>query len=137
MKQLFRLSLMGLLGAATLSVGAIALPTPAALAQTPRIIEELELTEAQQAEFQAISEAARTAVADILTDDQKATFAAVYEETGEFRQAIQAVELTAQQRDEVRAVLQDYREDLADILTEEQKDELRSLIMERRRPRRR
>jgi len=130
-----RTFLLGLAGIVTATAIAIApLTTAPAKAQNARLVEELNLTEEQQAEIQAIFEARRAEIDDILTDEQQADFRAVYSEVQDVREAIAAVDdLTDAQKEALQGVVQSSRSDLSAVLTDEQLAELRTLIQQHRR----
>lgn len=127
-----RLLMFGLASAATLTAVVGLTLSPPAAADPTRLIEELELTETQQAELRTLFEERRDAVSEVLTEEQRAAVQAELESSGNFRDAMKAADLSEDQRDEVRTILEGSREEVSEILTDEQREELRSLMQERR-----
>jgi Spy/CpxP family protein refolding chaperone len=106
----------------------------AANAQDYSLLQELELSDDQQAAVQDIFQDLRSDLDDILTDDQQEQFRAVYQELQDVQAAALAIDnLTDSQKDAVREVLQDTRTDLSEVLTDEQLAELREIRQNRRR----
>lgn len=131
MKRLFRLSLISL--ATTLLFAAAPFAIASASAQDFPIIEELDLTEDQREQVQAIFQDFRNEMDGILTDEQQEQFQEVYRELRDVREAAASIEnLTDAQREDIRALRQATRQDLNEVLTEEQRSEVRSIIQERR-----
>jgi protein CpxP len=132
-KRLFTTAIAGLLGAATLTVATFAHQPSIALAQSPGIFEELELTDTQRSELETIFSTRRAEVQALLSEEQQAAFAAALEaDPGNFRAAFQAVDLSDDQRAEVREIMASSREDISNVLTEEQRQQLREAMQERR-----
>jgi Spy/CpxP family protein refolding chaperone len=135
-KRLFTTAIAGLLGAATLTVATFAHQPSIALAQSPDIFEELELTDTQRSELETIFSTRRAEVQALLSEEQQAAFAAALEaDPGNFRAAFQAVDLSDDQRAEVREIMTASRDDIADVLTDEQRQQLREAMQERHRDR--
>lgn len=132
-KRFFTTAIAGLLGAATLTVATFAHQPSVALAQNPGIFEELELTDTQRSELEAIFSTRRTDIQALLSTDQQAAFAAALEaDPGNFRAAFQAADLSDDQRAEVREIMESSRDDISNVLTEEQRQQLREAMQERR-----
>jgi Spy/CpxP family protein refolding chaperone len=115
----------------------LSLAVSSANAQTPCIVEALELTDEQRDQVQDIVQDLKTDVNDILTDEQQQQFRAAFRELQDIREAAAEIDnLTDDQKTKIRAALQDSRAELQGVLTEEQIAELRSTIRERRQSRR-
>lgn len=131
MKRYLQLGLVGL--ATVTAIATTAILSPLAIAQTRPLIEALELTEAQQAQIQAILLERQASISDVLTDSQRTQFQTTYQETQNLRAAIDAMDdLTADQRDAIKGVFQSSREEFTTVLTEEQQAEFRAFVEERR-----
>ncbi len=131
MKSFFHLGLISL--AATATIIAAPFTIASASAQDFSMLEELDLTDEQQAQIQEIFQDLRGDVDDILTDEQQAQFRNAYQELQDFRAAAAAIDnLTGDQRAELRAAMQDSRGAISEVLTEEQRVELRAALRERR-----
>ena len=131
-KRFFTTAIAGLLGAATLATAVVINRPPVALADGPRVFEELNLTDAQRSELEALFDARRTEVEALLSDGQKDAFTtALAADLYDFRAAFRAANLTADQRSAVREIMRGSREEVADILTEEQRQQLRETAGER------
>ena len=131
MKRFFQLGLLGF--AATTAIVAAPFAVTSANAQTPRIIEALELTDEQQDQVQDIVQDLKADVDEILTDEQQQQFRAAFQELQDVREAAAEIDhLTDDQKTEIRAALQASRAELQEVLTEEQIAELRSAMRERR-----
>lgn len=132
MKLMWKAAIAGVVGAATLATAVVINRPPVALADGPRVFEELNLTDAQRSELEALFDARRSEVEALLSDDQKDAFAtALAEDPYDFRAAFRAANLTEDQRSAVREIMQGSREEVADILTEEQRQQLREAAGER------
>lgn len=135
MQRLLKLGFISLVTAATITMAPFGVTS--AIAQTPPIFEELELTEEQRTELRTLFAARVEEMVEVLTDEQKAQFRGAYQESQNFRTAAAAVDdLTDDQRTELRGIVRESLEVMSDVLTEEQKTELRALIQERRQSRR-
>lgn len=137
MKRYLKLGCLALAGAATLTTTALLSQPQVALAEPGQMFQELDLTEDQQSQIQAVFEARRSEIAEILSTEQQDQFFETLQENRNFRDAIAAADLTDAQRDQIRAVMMDSREDISEILTEEQRETLRERMAERRPERRR
>jgi len=136
MKRFFHLGLISLAATATLMM---APPTlMAANAQAYPLLQELELSDDQQAALQDIFQDLRSDLDDILTDEQQEQFRAVYRELQDVQAAAQAIDnLTDSQKEDIREVVQATRADLSEVLTDEQLAELQAIRQQRRQNRRR
>lgn len=136
MQRFFHLGLISLAATATLMM---APPTlTAANAQAYPLLEELELSDDQQAAVQDIFQDLSGDLDGILTDAQQEQFQAAFRELQDVRAAVQAIDnLTASQRGDIRKVLQDTHADLSEVLTDEQLAELQQSRQPRRQNRRR
>ncbi|MEM8545405.1 MAG: Spy/CpxP family protein refolding chaperone [Cyanobacteria bacterium P01_H01_bin.119] len=88
------------------------------------ILEQLDLTEAQQAELEAIRSNTRSQIEAVLTDEQQQQVAAAIESGGESRDALQSIELTDAQQQEIRSIMEGSREQMSQVLTDEQRQQL-------------
>jgi Spy/CpxP family protein refolding chaperone len=132
MKLMWKAAIAGLLGAATLAAAIVINRPPIALADGPRVFEELNLTAAQRSELEALFDARRAEVEALLSDDQKEAFAtALAEDPYDFRAAFRAANLTEDQRSAVREIMQGSRESVADILTADQRQQIRETAGQR------
>jgi len=136
MQRFFHLGLISLAATATLMMAPLTLT--AANAQAYPLLEELELSDDQQAAVQNIFQDLSGDLDDILTDAQQEQFQAAYQELQDVRAAVQAIDnLTASQRGDIREVLQDTQADLSEVLTDKQLAELQQIRQQRRQNRRR
>jgi len=136
MQRFFHLGLISLAATATLMMAPLTLT--AANAQAYPLLEELELSDDQQAAVQNIFQDLSGDLDDILTDAQQEQFQAAYRELQDVRAAVQAIDnLTASQRGDIREVLQDTQADLSEVLTDKQLAELQQIRQQRRQNRRR
>ncbi|WP_017301568.1 hypothetical protein [Nodosilinea nodulosa] len=123
MQRFFHLGLISLAATATLMMAPLTLT--AANAQVYPLLEELELSDDQQAAVQDIFQDLSGDLDGILTDEQQEQFQAAYRELQDVRAAVQAIDnLTTSQRGDLRKVLQDTQADLREVLTDEQLAEL-------------
>ncbi len=136
MKRFFHLGLISLAATATLMMAPLTLT--AANAQAYPLLQELELSDDQQAAVQDIFQDFRSDLDDILTDEQQEQFRTVYQELQDVQAAAQAIHnLTDSQKEDIREVLQDTQADLSEVLTDEQLAELQEIRQQRRQNRRR
>jgi Spy/CpxP family protein refolding chaperone len=94
-----------------------------------RMIEQLDLTEQQQAELQQIRAAHQAEVSTILTADQQAAFQAGIEAGEPMPAILRALDLSQEQRDSLQALRETHRQQGREVLTPEQQaqiDELRA-----------
>ena len=91
-------------------------------------LEQLDLTEAQRTEIEAIHTDARAQVQDLLTTEQQATL-----ENSEVRgrRAFRQLDLSESQREQMRAIREDAREQISAILTDEQREQLEEMRVQR------
>ena len=135
MKRRFHFALIG--AAAIATVIAAPFTIAAATAQDFPLLEELDLTDEQREEIQAIRQERRSDIEAILTDEQQTQFREAYQESQDFRTAAAAIEnFTDDQKAEIRAVMRDSFEEVGAILTDEQREALQSQIQDRRQDRR-
>ncbi|HSM82856.1 MAG TPA: hypothetical protein VLS96_14290 [Nodosilinea sp.] len=126
MKRFFHLGLISLAATATLMMAPLTLT--AANAQAYPLLEELELSDDQQAAVQDIFQDLHGNLDDILTDEQLEQFQAAYRELQDVQAAVQAIDnLTTGQRRGIRRVLQNTQADLREVLTDEQLAELQEI----------
>jgi Spy/CpxP family protein refolding chaperone len=131
MKRYLQLSVTAVLAAAAVAVAPVISPV-LAQTQTRPIVEELNLTEEQQAEIEAVLASRRAEVDAILTDEQQQQFRQAMQERQGFRSAVGAIDnLTDAQKESLRAVFQSARQEISGILTDEQRAEARTLIQDR------
>ena len=104
----------------------------AAQAVPPHAVEELNLTEQQQAELDSLRAETRSQIEAILTDDQRAAVQASLDAGDPIRRSLQSVDLTEQQRTEIRTIAEGSREAGQAILTPEQQTQLAESRSERR-----
>lgn len=132
MKRFFHFGLISLAATATLMMAPLTLT--AANAQAYPLLQELELSDDQQAAVQDIFQDLRSDLDDILTDEQQEQFRAVYRELQDVQAAAREIDnLTDSQKEDIREVLQDTRAGLSKVLTEEQLAELREIRQNRSR----
>lgn len=135
MKRFLQFGLVGF--ATTAAITGLVAIVPSAIAQTPPVFEELELTDEQREEISSIFEERREDISNILTDEQRQQFQDAFQELRDFRAALAEVDtLTDDQRTEIRGLAQESRDEISEILTDEQREELRSIVQERRQGRR-
>lgn len=85
----------------------------------PRL-ENLNLTDAQSAEIEAIRTAARSQAEAVLTPEQRAAVA----NSDSPRAAMRSPDLTAAQREQIRSIHEDVRQKIDAVLTDEQRQQL-------------
>ncbi|MGB3293035.1 MAG: hypothetical protein WBB01_08620 [Phormidesmis sp.] len=81
--------------------------------------EQLNLTEAQSSQVEAIRTEARSQIEAVLTPEQRATFDSESERGG-----MRSLDLTDEQRSQIRAIRDSSREQINAILTDEQRQTL-------------
>ena len=92
-------------------------------------LEQLDLTEAQSEQIEAIREDARSQVDAVLTDEQQATL-----ENSETRGrgAFRALNLSQDQREQLRAIRESSKEQMNEVLTEEQREQIEEIRSQHR-----
>jgi periplasmic protein CpxP/Spy len=108
--------------------------TPTAQAQVlpESLVSQLNLTEAQREQIQAIRQDARSQIAALLTPEQRSIAIATLENGDSLRSIIDQLNLSDQQETEIRAVIRTHMEAASEVLTQEQRQTARRLILERR-----
>ncbi len=104
---------------------------PMAQAQMPMmqtVLENLELTEAQQQQVSEIRQSTRSQIGDILTPEQRSQLQAVVLEGADLQEGVAAMNITEQQREDIRGIVQSARGDLQGLLTDEQRSTLRQTL---------
>lgn len=99
--------------------------------------DELDLSEAQQSQIDAIRANTRSEVEAVLTAEQRSTLAATLGEDGNFRHALREVDLSEDQRTEIRSIMEGTRDEIGEVLTDDQKEQLQQAMQNRRGGRRR
>jgi Spy/CpxP family protein refolding chaperone len=89
-------------------------------------LEQLDLTDAQSTQIEAIHTNARAQMRSILTEEQIATL-----ESSEGRRAWRALDLSDSQREQLRSIREASREEISAVLTEEQRAQVQSMREER------
>lgn len=95
------------------------------LERRANLIEELNLTDAQQAQFQEIRRDTRAQIADVFTEDQRQSFREGLEAGEPFPMVIQSLNLSDEQHDQLRSIMETSMERRRNVLTEEQREQLR------------
>ncbi|EDX86456.1 LTXXQ motif family [Synechococcus sp. PCC 7335] len=90
-------------------------------------LEQLNLSDDQSSQIQAILTDTRSQVQAVLTEEQRAIL-----ESTEGRRAWKELDLTDSQRDQIRSISEASREEVRALLTEEQRDQLQSMRQARR-----
>lgn len=85
-------------------------------------LEQLDLTEAQSAQIEAILTDVRSQMQSVLTEEQAAAL-----ENGEGRRAWRALDLSDSQREQIRSIREASKEEISEILTEEQRAQLQAM----------
>jgi Spy/CpxP family protein refolding chaperone len=132
----FKVLFAGTLMALTLAAVPTFMPvlTSAAQAQGIRseIVNQLNLTDAQQEQLQAIRQEARAQIEALLTPEQQATASAAFANGDSLREIGQQLDLSDEQRAQIRQVIRTHFEAASEILTEEQRQIARELLQEHR-----
>jgi len=90
-------------------------------------LEQLDLTDAQSTQIEAIHTDARDQMQSVLTNEQRATL-----EGSEGRRAWRALDLSDSQREQLRSIREASKEEISAVLTEEQRSQIQSMREERR-----
>lgn len=135
MKRTLQLGIWGVLGTAAISATAW-LSTPGiALAERHggpmQSLENLNLTEAQRTEIDAIFATSRAEIQTVLTAEQRATFAETLADTDSYREAMRAINLSEDQRSAIWDMMREARAAIGEVLTAEQRQEIREAMRER------
>lgn len=120
------------------SVAAIALiSAPLAMTSSARpggpghmreAFEQLDLTDAQSDQIEAIFTDARAQVGEVLDAEQQATLEAAMENG---RRAWRELDLSDEQRDQLRSIREASREEVKEVLTAEQLEQLEDMRAQR------
>jgi len=94
-----------------------------------RHFEQLNLTEAQTEQIEAIRESSRAQRDAVLTNEQQAILE--NSETGG-RRAFRQLDLSEDQREQLRAIRESSREQIGEVLTAEQREQLEEMHSQRR-----
>ncbi|MEL6603073.1 MAG: hypothetical protein AAFP20_07590 [Cyanobacteria bacterium J06614_10] len=87
-------------------------------------LEQLDLSEAQTEQIEAIRADAREQIGDVLTSEQRAT---LENSEGRGRRAFRELDLSEDQRNEIRAIHEDSREQVNEILTPAQRQQVEEI----------
>ena len=105
--------------------------TESALASTKRMrkdalsaVEELDLSEDQQLEIEAIQTSMTNELSEILTDDQMEQLTAAQAEGDSMRGVMRSLGLTSSQRSSVMSLMRDTQNQVMDVLTPEQRAQI-------------
>ena len=105
--------------------------TESALASTKRMrkdallaVEELDLSEDQQLEIEAIQTSMTNELSEILTDSQMEQLTAAQAEGGDMRSVMRSLGLTSSQRSSVMSLMRDTQNQVMDVLTPEQRAQI-------------
>ena len=82
--------------------------------------EQLDLTEAQSSQIEAIRTETRSQMEAVLTPEQRETLA----DSDSLKAGLRALDLTDEQRDQIRSLKEDSREQIGAVLTDEQRQQL-------------
>ena len=127
----FKALSLGSLAALTLAAAPLAIANASYAGEGDRRghrLEQLDLTEAQSAQLQAIRTDSRAQVQAVLTAEQQATV----ENSESPREAWRSLDLSDDQRSQIRTIRESAREQLRAVLTEEQRTQLQEMRPERR-----
>lgn len=91
-------------------------------------LEQLDLTESQSSQIEAIRDDAKAQIQTILTSEQRATLENS-EQSG--RRAFRQLDLSESQREQMRAIHEEAREDVSAVLTDAQREQLDTMREER------
>ena len=89
-------------------------------------LEQLNLTDAQSTQIEAIRTDARAQMRSVLTDEQRATL-----DGGEGRRAWRTLDLSDSQREQIRSIREASKEEISAVLTEEQRAQIQSMREDR------
>lgn len=105
--------------------------TESALASTKRMrkdalsaVEELDLSEDQQLEIEAIQTSMTNELSEILTDTQMERLTAAQAEGDSMRSVMRSLGLTSSQRSSVMSLMRDAQNQVMDVLTPEQRAQI-------------
>jgi len=101
------------------------------LPQLEAFLQELDLTESQQQQFQALRQSTRSQVSELLTEPQQQQFQAAVAAGEAVRDSLSELNLSAQQRQEIKAIVQSQRAEARSILTPEQQSLVRQKVRAR------
>jgi len=105
--------------------------TPSAHAEGGRrgnALEQLDLTDSQSSQIEAIRDDAKAQVQTVLTAAQRAT---LENSEARGRRAFRELDLSEAQREEMRAIREASREEISAVLTDAQREQLESMRAER------
>ncbi|MEL6491663.1 MAG: hypothetical protein AAFV85_07470 [Cyanobacteria bacterium J06634_6] len=91
-------------------------------------LEQLDLSEAQRTQIEAIRTDTRSQIESVLTADQQATLENS-EQRG--RRAFRELDLSEDQREQLRAIHEDSRDQVSEVLTDEQRSQLEEMREQR------
>jgi Spy/CpxP family protein refolding chaperone len=118
-------------------IAAIAITAAPAFAQSTEpshdfpMLSELDLTEEQKSQLEAIWESSRSEIESLLTPEQQEQFQTVRQQRQELREAREELNLSSEQKDQIRSIMQSAREEARNVLTDEQRQELRQEMRSR------
>ena len=91
-------------------------------------LEQLDLSEAQRTQIEAIRTDTRSQIESVLTADQQATLENSEQRS---RRAFRELNLSEDQREQLRAIHEDSRDQVSEVLTDEQRSQLEEMREQR------
>ncbi len=93
-----------------------------------QMLEQLNLTGAQQAQLQSIRDDAKAQMLNVLNETQRAELEAALADGEPLPRAIRDLDLTDEQRQQLRAIHDASHETARDVFTEEQREQMRAMM---------
>lgn len=96
-----------------------------------QMLEQLDLTEAQQDQLQSIRDDAQTQMLNVLTEPQRTELETALEAGEPLPRAVRDLDLSNEQRQQLREIFEASHEAARNIFTDEQRQQLRAMMPER------
>lgn len=96
-----------------------------------QMLEQLNLTEAQQEQLQSIRDDAQTQMLNVLTEAQRTELETALEAGEPLPRALRDLDLSDEQRQQLRAIHETNHEAARNVFTDEQRQQLRAMMPER------
>ena len=97
-----------------------------------QMLEQLNLTEAQQTQLQSIRDDAKAQMLNVLNETQRAELEAALADGEPLPSAVRDLDLTEEQRQQLRAIHESSHETARNVFTEEQREQMRAMMPEGR-----
>ncbi len=96
-----------------------------------QMLEQLDLTEAQQEQLQSIRDNAQTQMLTVLTEAQRTELEAALDAGEPLPRAVRDLDLSDEQRQQLREIHEASHEAARNVFTDEQREQLRAMMPER------